>query len=69
MLAAKNKTRISISEIRELLSLRGWKYRHLAEEMETHIDTVQKWMDGARNPSSPASRLMLQMLEEARNTK
>ena len=69
MQTTKEKGRMTIPEIRELLELRDWVYRELADEMGVHINTVQRWLDGDRVPTGPASKLMRRLLAEARAEK
>jgi DNA-binding transcriptional regulator YiaG len=66
MQTLKEKRRISVAEIRELLDLRDWTYRELAEQLDVHLVTVQKWIAGDFVPMGPASRFMLRLLDEAR---
>jgi len=66
MPAVKEKAPITIPEIRELLELRDWVYRELADELGVHLGTVQTWLDGKHTPTSAASKYMRRLLDDAR---
>lgn len=66
MNSSKGNTRMSKSEILELLELKGWKTARLAVELDLSENAVQKWLKEDRNPSGPASILMRMWLDEAR---
>lgn len=53
-------------EILEILKLKGWTQKQLADELGVHEATVFYWVDGGRKPGGPARKLIVQALERAR---
>jgi transcriptional regulator with XRE-family HTH domain len=61
---------ISLDEIRELLSLRGWRQQDLAVELGLSRSTIERWFSRfaayRRYPSVAEHIVLLQWLAEAR---
>jgi DNA-binding transcriptional regulator YiaG len=66
---AKEHRRMTPTEIRELLALKGWSRTQLAAALDVTENTVHQWISGRRRSGSvrgPAVILMRMWLEEAR---
>jgi transcriptional regulator with XRE-family HTH domain len=63
-----SKMNVSVKEIRELLRLRGWSQAELARQLGLDPSAVCLWLSSDRKqmPRGPASILMRQWLEAAR---
>lgn len=57
---------MSVAEIRELLELRQWKQRDLAQALELTEGAITRWLNGQNRPRGPAKQRLRQLLDEAR---
>jgi transcriptional regulator with XRE-family HTH domain len=68
MLPEKSR-RMTTKEIEELLKLKGWSQRQLADELEVTEGAVSRWVAAGRVPRGPAAKWMRTWLTEARAKK
>ena len=66
MTNGKEKKRMSVEEIEELLELKGWTKTQLAAALDLGENAVYRWLHEDRNPSGPAAILMRMWLNDAR---
>ena len=57
---------MDISEVRELLDLKGWNQVVLAGMLHVTPDAVRKWFKNGKVPDGPAALWMIAWLNQAR---
>lgn len=63
----EEKDRMTPREIQELMDLKGWSRTQLAAALEMCETSIYRWMKRLQQPTGPASILMRQWLQEARD--
>lgn len=66
MTTAKEKRRMTPSELKELLAVKEWTRTQLAAALDVSENAVHQWFSGRRNPGGPANILMRMWLAEAK---
>ena len=68
IMSRKEQRRMTIEELDELLTLRGWSKTELAVELDLTEAAVWKWYRLNKIPAGPVSILLRDWLKKARKT-
>lgn len=64
-MAVAGKQKMTASDIKRLMKLKGWNQAELARKLELTEGSITRWLTGEHPPRGPARILMRQWLDEA----